>query len=116
MSAYIKRLQVAVIGDDLFTYGFRLAGVKKVFTVNTYAGSNELKKNLHEILSTLHADGDVGLIIAQDLLRDLIEELRKDIELPNVIYVPDLRTLNKFDIRGYYLQLLRSYLGISLEV
>lgn len=116
MSAYIRRLQIAAVGDDLFTHSLALAGVGKVFTINTQASGDELKERLREILSKLHADGDVGLIIAQDSLKDFIEGLRSVIELPNVIYIPDVRTLNKFDIRGYYLQLLKSYLGISLEV
>ncbi len=50
--------EIAVVGSDRFTLGFRLAGIRKVWTV---AGAEELERGARLAM----ADGDVSILVME---------------------------------------------------
>ncbi len=115
MAATIKKLGIAAVGDDLYVRSIRLMGLSKVLVVDLNADTKELRKVVAEFLTTLTNEG-VGLVIVQDVLKEVLEDLLDPSSTLKVIYLPDLRTSNKFKVKDYYIQLLRHYIGISVEV
>lgn len=62
MTEDIDKKSIAVIGDDEFTLGFRLAGVQKVFG----------KENYQETIQELVNRDDLGIVVAE---RSDVDEL-----------------------------------------
>ncbi|MEM0361919.1 MAG: hypothetical protein QXY36_03095 [Sulfolobales archaeon] len=115
MVATIKRLGIAAVGDELYIRSIRLLGVAKALVVDLNVDVTELRKVVKDFLETLPNEG-VGLVIVQDVLREVVGEVSSTLEGLKILYLPDLRTSEKFKVKDYYLQLLRHYIGISLEV
>lgn len=115
MAAPIKKLGIAVIGDELYVRSIRLLGAAKALVVDLNVDVSELKKVVRDFLETLPNEG-VGLVIVQDVLREVVGEVLSTSEVLKILYLPDLRTSEKFKVKDYYIQLLRHYIGISLEV
>lgn len=115
MVTTIKRLGIAAIGDELYIRSIRLLGVTKALIVDLNVDVSELKKVVRNFLETLPNEG-VGLVIVQDVLREVVDEVFNTSEVLKVLYLPDIRTSEKFKVKDYYLQMLRHYIGISLEV
>lgn len=109
----IKELGIAAVGDEFFIRSVMLFGLSRSLVIRSELSRDELINALRGFLRELD---DIGLLIAQEGLRDVIESLRGAFELPKVLYLPDLRDLSKFDVRQHYINLLRQYLGISVEV
>ncbi len=109
---HLIRGVIAVIGDELFTLGFNLAGAVRYVIRRGF----ESKELIDKIFKDIY-ESNVSLVIAQDRLRGLINELghprRKP---PLVIYVPDYLTYGRIKARDHYLSLIRRYLGISIEL
>lgn len=67
----IDKKSIAVIGEDEFTLGFRLAGVQKVFS----------EENYQEQIQELVNRDDLGIVVAkQDDLEDLPGRVRNIVE------------------------------------
>lgn len=62
---------IAVIGDEEFTVGFRLAGVKKIFNPGDYG------EKIEELINR----DDIGILVAEKTdLEQLPERKRKNVE------------------------------------
>lgn len=80
MTEDIEKKSIAVIGDDDFTLGFRLAGVQKIFG----------KENYREDLQELIQRDDIGIVVAEqtdleqlpDRIRDRVEESVDPVVVP----------------------------------
>ena len=55
--------EIACIGDERFTLGFHLTGIRKIVTVDE-------RNNVLERLYTLKRDKDIGLVIVDDSILD----------------------------------------------
>ncbi|MEM0453482.1 MAG: hypothetical protein QXO98_02345 [Sulfolobales archaeon] len=115
MAVTVKKLGIAAIGDELYIRSVRLLGLSKFLVIDLSSDVDELRKLIKEFLRTLPSEG-IGLVIMQDTLKDLINDISSFGEAFKVVYLPDLRTSEKFNVKDYYLQLLKYYIGISLEV
>lgn len=115
MSTFISKKKVAVVGDEAFVKGFRLGGARAGYVVEQ---TNEylLHEKVKEVMGRIYEDPSIGVVIIQDNLRKAVESLRKASMYPLIIYVPNARTAGEMDVKAYYASLIRSYLGISLEV
>ncbi len=117
MSFLPSKKKVAVIGDELFVNGFRLAGVSKTYIINTKKDEGKsLKEKIGKLISELFEDSSYGIIIVQDWLREYVESFRRTSPYPLILYLPSAREVNKMNVKEYYNRLVRAYLGISLEV
>jgi len=114
-SRFIKG-DIAVIGDETFVLGFRIAGATKYFVIDTSAPEEILRKELAKIFNIIYNDPSISLVIIHDMLKNVVERIRRAITYPLFIYVPDIKTAPKADVKEYYLSLIKHYLGISLEL
>ncbi|MEM4518886.1 MAG: hypothetical protein QXD94_00390 [Sulfolobales archaeon] len=115
MAVTVKKLGIAAIGDELYIRSVRLLGLSKFLVIDLSSGVDELRRLIKEFLRALPSEG-IGLVVVQDTLKDLINDIPSFGEALKVVYLPDLRTSEKFNVKDYYLQLLKYYIGISLEV
>lgn len=68
-------------------------------------------------MTKLYEDPSVGIIVIQYRLRDLIaDKLQKMGREPLIVFVPSSKEASKIDVRDYYLRMIKSYLGVSIEV
>ncbi|MCD6323507.1 MAG: V-type ATP synthase subunit F [Desulfurococcales archaeon] len=116
MSHLPAKKELAVIGDELFVTGFRLAGVSHTYVVDLTKTEVLLREELRDFLSKAFEDSDVGVVIIQDELRRFAEAFQQTSERPLIVYLPSGRKVGEMNVREYYASLVRSYLGISLEV
>ena len=115
MSSLISKKKIAVIGDESFVRGFKLGGATVGYVVDDLK-NYVLRDKVRKIMSQIYEDRSVGVVIVQDKLKDAVEGFRRASMYPLIIYLPSARTAGKMDVREYYASLIRSYLGISLEV
>ncbi|MCD6083904.1 MAG: hypothetical protein J7J20_00005, partial [Desulfurococcales archaeon] len=115
-SSRVSRGSIAVVGDELFVLGFRIAGARKYFIVDVSAPEDLLRNELARIFNSIYNDPEVNLVIVHDSLKNIVDKIRKALTHPLVIYVPDIKTASKMDIKEFYSSLIRRYLGISLEL
>ena len=52
-------MEIGVVGDDMFTIGFRLVGIEKWFTVNE-------KNTVDSAVKTALGDKDLGILVIHD--------------------------------------------------
>ena len=117
MSRLPSKKDIVVIGDLSFINGFKLAGIKRFFEISEGKDISELKKELGELLTKLYEDPSVGIVVIQYRLRDLIaDKLQKMGREPLIVFVPSSKEASKIDVRDYYLRMIKSYLGVSIEV
>lgn len=117
MSRLPSKKDVVVIGDLGFINGFKLAGIKRFVEVSESEDVAELKKRLGESLTRLYEDPSVGVIVIQHKFRDLVaDKVQKAGREPLIVFVPSSKEASKIDVRDYYLRMIKSYLGISIEV
>ncbi len=115
-SLRISKGSIAVVGDEPFVLGFRIAGARKYFVVDVSAPEDVLKNELARIFNSIYNDPEINLVIVHDSLRSIVDKIRKALTHPLVIYVPDIKTASEMNIKEYYSSLIRRYLGISLEL
>ena len=115
-SLRVSKGTIAVIGDETFVLGFRIAGAKKYFIVDVSAPEDVLKSELARIFNSIYNDPEINLVIVHDALRSIADKIRRALTHPLVVYVPDIKTASKMDVKEYYSSLIRHYLGISLEL
>ncbi|RLG76668.1 MAG: hypothetical protein DRO14_03610 [Thermoprotei archaeon] len=115
-SLRVSKGTIAVVGDETFVLGFRVAGAKKYFVVDVSAPEGVLKNELAQIFNSIYNDPDINLVIVHDALKSIVDKIRRALTHPLVIYVPDIKTASKMDVKEYYSSLIRRYLGISLEL
>ena len=104
----VRKGIVGVIGDEFFTLTFRLGGARKYYVVRGNASKSEISKIIEDTRKS-----NVTLLIVQESLKDLF----KDAEIPPhmlLIFIPDLRSRPKFNIKEFYISLIRKYLGVSI--
>ncbi|MGC8975159.1 MAG: V-type ATP synthase subunit F [Thermoprotei archaeon] len=117
MSRLPSKKDIVVIGDLGFINGFKLAGVRRFVEVSETENFAELKKRLGESLARLYEDPSVSLIIVQYKFKDLIaDKIQKVGKEPIIVFVPSSKEASKIDVRDYYSRMIKSYLGISIEV
>ncbi len=116
MSSFIRKGSVVAVGDEEFINLMRLAGIRRTYVINTRVSEPELREVLGKVFSEIYQDYTISIVVIHDALRHVAEKVRKAVSYPLIVYVPCLRTVSKFDIKEYYSSMLRSYLGIAVEV
>ncbi|HDN76151.1 MAG TPA: hypothetical protein ENG05_03380 [Acidilobales archaeon] len=99
---------IAVVGDEFFTLTFRISGASKYYVIKGDLRREDVGRMVKDMMKS-----NVTLAIIQEDLRKYFE----DVEIPASIlttYIPDLKSRPKFNIKEFYLSLIRRYLGISI--
>jgi len=115
MSSPVSKGKIAVVGDEVFVTGFRLGGAKVSYIVENLGNGGNAEK-VKQVMTSIYERGDVGVVIVQDRLKNVVESLKRTTMYPLIIYMPSGRTAHEMDVKEYYSSLIRTYLGISLEV
>lgn len=110
---HVREAGIAVIGDELFVRSTRLLGASRTLVVDRSLSENEVLRVIKGFMEGL---SDIGLIVVQESLRPLFEQLDEGMAMPKIVYLPDIRNSGNLDVRRYYLELLKRYIGLSLEV
>ncbi len=107
----MSKSSILVVGDEYFTLGFRIAGVRDFII----AWKGREAEAVREALSTLRK-GRFGLAIVQEALRKFFEgEEIEGLRTP-LVFVPDAMSAREARAKELYSSLIRKYLGISLEL
>jgi len=118
MSYSISKKEIAVLGDEMFVKGFKLGGALVTITLSPKKGTNNrnLSNKVRSAISKLFENPDIGIVIVQEELKKYVEQFRNVSNQPIIVYLPSGRSADKSKIKEHYNYLIRSYLGISLEV
>lgn len=114
MSGFIRKGEIVAVGDEPFVKGFMMAGARKGLVVDTTAPDKVAKEVKSFVMRAMSVYG-ASVFIVHESLRPVLEKLELG-PSPLIVYLPDLRTAGRMDVRKYYSELVRKYLGISLEV
>ncbi|MEM0226981.1 MAG: V-type ATP synthase subunit F [Thermofilaceae archaeon] len=103
-----------VVGELSFLEGFKLAGVRRLVEVESL---ENVKQKLAEILVGLYRDPSVGVIVIQQRFRDLIiDKVERVGREQLVVFIPGLKEVPQIDVKDYYSRMVKSYLGVIVEV
>jgi len=111
----VSKGSICVIGDEYFTLGFALGGASERYVINVNASDEAILKTLNLIISELSRK-NVALVVVQEKLKRSFEKVRQSLGKEIVIYVPDVTSASKAEVKEYYSSLIRRYLGIALEL
>ncbi len=111
----VSKGNVCVVGDEYFTLGFALGGAGERYIVSVNAPKDEVLKTLNTVVNNLSKKG-ITLVIVQDKLKPYFEKVRQSLSKGIVVYVPDITSASKAEVKEYYSSLIRRYLGIALEL
>ena len=106
---------ICVVGDEYFTLGFALGGVNYKYVINVNAPEDEIFKSLSSLVNDLSKKEDIVLVVMQDRLKSYFEKVKQSLNKV-VVYVPDITSASKAEVKEYYSSLIRRYLGIALEL
>ena len=113
----IKRLDIAVIGDEDLINGLRLAGVSRYHLVEDGGSAEEIRKATSKEL----AEPDVGIIVILEDYAKHVEDLitraqEKMASPPVVVEVPSKYGTRYEDVAQYYKAYIRKFIGFDIEI
>ncbi len=111
----VSKGSICVVGDEYFTLGFTLGGAGERYVVSVDAPEDVVLKALNTVVDDLSKKGAI-LVIVQDRLKQYFERARQSLGKTVVVYVPDITSASKAEVKEYYSSLIRRYLGIALEL
>jgi vacuolar-type H+-ATPase subunit F/Vma7 len=114
----IRKLNIAVIGDEDLVSALRLAGVNRYHVVK---GNQEAREDVRQALSELIVEPEVGVIVMQedctqyveDLMAQILEEKRLT---PVIVEVPSKYGTKYGDVSAYYRAYIRKFVGFDVEI
>lgn len=114
----VKRVDLAVIGDEELANGLRLAGVSRHFRMKK---SGNIREDVRTVLTSLIAEPDVGIVAMQEdyieHVEDLIAQLNRDGRMtPVIIEVPSKYGTRYGDITEYYKAYIRKSIGFDVTI
>lgn len=105
--------EIAVVGDLNVATGFRLAGIRRVYAVESTVADDRLKKLLAELCS----DPKVGIIAVTD---DLTARVKKNVSsekgFPIIVEIPKLQAPRFSGAKEYYESQTTKILGFGIEL
>ncbi len=114
----IKRLDIAVIGDEELVNALRLAGISKYYTIKS---GHDIRDDVRRVMTELLGEPDVGIVIMSEDYAQYVEDLmnavrkRKGIT-PIIVEVPSKSGTKYPDVRKYYRRLIRESIGFEVEI
>ncbi len=105
-------MRIIAMGEEEFAEAMRLAGITEVYTVRSREEVERLVKKFSE-------EELGGLIILSSkiapLVKDLIEKLTPRLA-PLVIEIPGPNDVAKFNIREFYINMARRFIGFTIGI
>lgn len=112
----VRRLDIAIIGDEDLVSGLRLAGVRHYRVIK-----EEDASEIREALTEFMAEPDIGIIvILEDYakhIEDLVAQAKETkVSPPVIIEVPSKYGTRYEDVAKYYKAYIRKFIGFDIEI
>lgn len=114
----VKKLAIAVIGDEDLVNGMRLAGINRYKIIDQ---GQDVAQQVRENLNKFMNEPEIGLvIILEDYLshvEDILGRVKASRKLtPVIIEIPSMRGTSYGDTKQYYKAFIRKYIGFDVEI
>jgi len=114
----IKRLDIAIIGDEDLVSGLRLAGVSRYHVIK---GNRNIGEEVRQALSSLIDEPDVGIVAIQEdfvkYVEDLMAQVKREKRMtPVIIELPSKYGTKYLDVTEYYKGYIRKFIGFDVEI
>ena len=114
----IKKLNIAVIGDEDLVSALRLAGVGRYHVIE---GNHEAREDVRQALTELIGEPEVGIIAIQEdctqYVGDLVAQVQEEKRLtPAIIDVPSKYGTKYGDVTADYKAYIRKFVGFDVEI
>ncbi len=114
----IRRLEIAVIGDEDLVSGLRLAGVRRYHMIKD---DHDTGEEVRQALSEMMDEPNVGVIVILEgymkYVEDLVTQVKERKVLPPIIIeVPSKYGTRYEDITKYYKSYIRKFIGFDIEI
>lgn len=114
----VRRLDIAVIGDEELVNALRLAGVSRYYRIDR---DHDAPENVRKTLAGLLSQPEVGIVVLLEdyaqHVADLVAQLRrKRGTTPVVVEVPSKLGTKYPDAKAYYRALIRESIGFEVEI
>lgn len=114
----IKRLDIAIIGDEDLVSGLRLAGVSRYHVIE---GNRNIGEEVRQALSSLIDEPDVGIVAIQEdfvkYVEDLMAQVKQEKRMtPVIIELPSKYGTKYPDVAEYYKGYIRKFIGFDVEI
>jgi len=114
----IRRLEIAVIGDEDLVSGLRLAGVRRYHMIKD---DHDTGEEVRQALSEMMDEPNVGVIVILEgymkYVEDLVTQVKERKVLPPIIIeVPSKYGTRCEDITKYYKSYIRKFIGFDIEI
>ncbi len=116
MSYLPSKRKVAVIGDELFVQGFLTSGISAGYSIDLSRSEDHVKEEVRKTIAKAFEDKRVGVVIVQSSLKKFVQDFRETSIHPLIVFIPSGREAGEMNVKEHYASLIRTYLGISLEV
>lgn len=111
----VRRLEIAVIGDEDLVSGLRLAGVRHYRVIG-----GDAREEVRRALADFMEEPDIGIIVILEdyakYIEDLIAQARESKVSPVVIEVPSKYGTRYEDVAKYYRSYVRRFIGFDIEL
>lgn len=114
----IRKTGIVIVGDEDLVNGMRLGGISRYTIVEQ---GPDTAREVRQTLNHLIADEDVSVIVIQEdyaeHVSDLIERVRLGERMtPIIVEVPSKHGTKYGDVRGYYRNYARGFIGFDIEI
>ncbi|MFH0848291.1 MAG: V-type ATP synthase subunit F [archaeon] len=105
--------EIAIVGDINTVMGFKLAGLRRTYTIGDDVQDGELGL----LLERLWNDGNIGIIAITESLLSRVQELTINRSSPPImVQIPKLQRPMFPDVKEYYRKQLTDILGFAIEL
>jgi len=114
----VKKLSVAVIGDEDLVNGMRLAGINKYHIMDS---EQDVTQQVRESLNKLVNDPEVGLVVILEEYTSHVDDILNQVKAgrrltPVIIEIPSKRGTSYGDTKQYYKAFIRKFIGFDVEI
>jgi len=114
----IKRLEIAVVGDEDTVNGLRLGGVRRYRIIEE---TGDVREQVRAAVSEFMDEPDIGIIAILEDYAETIEDIvararEKKTSSVVIIEVPSKYGTRYEDINKYYKDYIRKIIGFDIEI
>ena len=118
MTYTIKKLNIAIIGDEDLVNGMRSAGANRYHLIK---GDHDIGEEVRKAITSLITQPDVGIVVIQEGYMTYVEEVilqakRRGETIPEIVEVPSKYGTEYRDIAEYYRVFIRHFIGFDVAI
>ena len=114
----IRRVNIAVIGDEDLVSGLRSAGLSRYFVIKD---NHNIAEDVRKTLSSLIDEPDIGIVAIQEdyasYVQDIIDQVHQRGRMtPVIVEAPSKYGTKYSDVSQYYKEYVRKFIGFDIEI